>query len=198
MKYIDIDFPQELSRCFNGGAEFSTSIAITKNKQEIRNKNWFFPRYKYTLQYKYCNKEIFQKLQSFFLICNGSEMCFNYLDNTDYTLNNEIIAVSNGINTSYQIYKTYSYNNKVFQRKITKIKNANIYINNSLLDTDKYNINNGIITFINSYIPEKNSIISITAIFYVIVRFDIDFLPVAQKQFNSVELPDISLIETNI
>ena len=80
MNYLDIDFPKELSYCFAGGAEFCTSLAIAKNKQEVRNDNWQYPCFKYNLLYKYCNNVLYNKLQSFFLICRGQKYSFNFLD----------------------------------------------------------------------------------------------------------------------
>ena len=198
MKYIDIDFPIELSKCFSGGAEFSTSIALMANKNEVRNKNWIYPRYKYNLQYKLCNANIFNKLKSFFLLCNGSELSFNYLDSADNKLQNEVISIADGSTHSFQIYKNYSYSNRTFRRKIYKVKDEKVFINNIEVEKNKYEIVNGVIKFTDDVEINNEDVISITATFYVIVRFNIDYLPVLQKNFNSFELPDISLIETNI
>ena len=198
MKYIDIDFPIELSKCFSGGAEFSTSIALMANKNEVRNKNWIYPRYKYNLQYKFCNVNIFNKLKSFFLLCNGSELSFNYLDSADNKLQNEVISIADGSTHSFQIYKNYSYTNRTFRRKIYKVKDEKVFINNIEVEKNKYEIVNGVIKFTDDVEINNEDAISITATFYVIVRFNIDYLPVLQKNFNSFELPDISLIETNI
>ena len=198
MKYIDIDFPIELSKCFSGGAEFSTSIALMANKNEVRNKNWIYPRYKYNLQYKLCNANIFNKLKSFFLLCNGSELSFNYLDSADNKLQNEVISIADGSTHFFQIYKNYSYSNRTFRRKIYKVKDEKVFINNIEVEKNKYEIVNGVIKFTDDVEINNEDAISITATFYVIVRFNIDYLPVLQKNFNSFELPDISLIETNI
>ena len=91
MKYIDIDFPDELYEYFSGGAEFSTSISTMKNKREIRNRNWDGPRFRYKLQYKECNDEIYRQLHSFFILCGGSEMAFNFVDKNDCKLENQIL-----------------------------------------------------------------------------------------------------------
>ena len=96
MKYIDIDFPEELYEYFSGGAEFSTSIATMKNKKEIRNRNWDNPRFKYRLQYKECNDDIYRKLHSFFILCGGKEMAFNFIDSKDHELKNQILPKKGG------------------------------------------------------------------------------------------------------
>ena len=125
-------------------------------------------------------------------------MSFNYLDSADNKLQNEVISIADGNTHSFQIYKNYSYSNRTFRRKIYKVKDEKVFINNIEVEKNKYEIVNGVIKFTDDVEINNEDAISITATFYVIVRFNIDYLPVLQKNFNSFELPDISLIETNI
>jgi len=197
MNYIDADFPENLTLYFGGGAEFMTIVANSKSKREIRNQVWNCPRYKYSLMYKTCNNSAYQQLQTFFLICKGKGTAFNFLDRNDHTLENQQIGVGDGKTLQFKIYKTYVYKNYSFKRQIFKVTNVEVFVNSKLVPDDKYQINNGIISFSKSLIPEQNAIITINAKFYVIVRFDNDFFPVIQKS-QSIELPDLSLIETQI
>lgn len=195
MNYLDIDFPQELSYCFAGGAEFCTSLATAKNKQEVRNDNWQEPRFKYNLLYKYCSNAVYDKLQSFFFICKGQKYSFNFLDTNDNTIISQIIGIADGEKDKFEIFKTYSYGIHSFNRKIYKTKNEKIFIDRELIDAKKYSISNGILTFQNNYIPTNGSIITISATFFVVVRFCNDFLPIISNNKFSKELPDITLLE---
>ena len=200
MKYIDIDFPEELHEYFAGGAEFSTSISTMKNKREIRNRNWDNPRFKYKLQYKECNFDIYQKLHSFFILCGGSEMAFNFVDDNDCRIENQILQknpLSNGDN-QFLIVKTYSYQQQSFNRNIYNIRNEEVFINGNKLLPGQYSIRQNILTLNSEIQINENDIVSINADFAVIVRFDCDFLPIKKKSFDAIELPDISLIETLI
>ena len=194
MNYIDIDFPDELSNFFSGGAEFSTSYSTLKNKQEVRNQNWQSPRYKYNLIYKNCSEKNYQTLQSFFLICGGKKTAFNFLDKNDNKILKQPIKCYKNDIKKYEIYKLYSYQNISFKRDIYKTKNEKIYINNQLIDDNKYIIEDNILSFNDNVNINENDVVSIDCNFYTIVRFDNDFLPVIRIN-NTIELPDISLIE---
>ena len=195
MNYLDIDFPNELSYCFAGGAEFSTSLAIAKNKQEVRNDNWQYPCFKYNLLYKCCNTALCNKLQSFFLICKGQKYSFNFLDINDNIIQFQTIGTGDGKTAKFEIFKTYSYGGCSFNRRIYKTKNEQIFINGTKIATEQYSIDNGTLTFKDNYIPTNGSVISITATFFVIVRFCNDFLPIISNNSFSKELPDITLLE---
>ena len=195
MNYLDIDFPSDLSYCFTGGAEFCTSLAIAKNKQEVRNNNWQYPCFKYNLLYKYCNNELFNKLQSFFLICQGQKYSFNFLDINDNNIQGQTIGTGDGETATFEIVKTYSYGNYSFNRRIYKTKNEQIFINGTKIAPQHYSIDNGVLIFDNTYIPSNGAIVSISATFFVIVRFCHDFLPIISNNAFSKELPDITLME---
>lgn len=194
MNYLDVIFPEELSYCFDCCIDFLTSMAILKNKQEIRNQKWIEPRYKYNLIYKNCNERLYQKLNAFFLICKGKKNCFNFLDKNDCKIENQQIGVGNGETKDFNIYKIYSYENLSIQRNIYKTSNEVIYINNKIIDSDNYTIKDGILSFKDGFIPKEGDLIFIDCIFYVIVRFENDYLVVNRKD-NLIELQDVCLIE---
>ena len=196
-KHLDIDFPIELSSYFSASIEYSTSIATIKNKQEIRNSNWLKPRNKYTLQYKYCTQQIFEKLKTFFLVCKGCEKTFNFLDITDNKLCNQMLGIANENQTEFKIIKTYNYNGFTACRDIFRLKNARVFVNNTEISAENFIIQDNILKFVN-YEIKQNDLISIDGTFYVICRFDNDCITASSRQFNSVELPEITLLETNI
>ena len=196
MKYLDINFPTEFKHCFTKQIEFSTSSACLKNKQSFYHPNWQYPRYKFILSHKICNYKSFQKLNAFFLICKGRGTAFNFLDITDNTIQQQI-SIGDGITNAFDIYKTYSIDGYTHKRKINNIKNAKIYIDNHLVKSSSYTISNGTLSFTADSIPANNSVITMMAEFYIIARFDIDKLQYTDK-VNSIELQDLSIIETQI
>ncbi len=198
MNYIDTNLPDDLSDCFSGGAEFSTEIAITKNKQEIRNSNWNNTRFRYNLLYKKCNEHIYEKLQSFFLICNGRKIAFNFKDKNDYQIRNQVIGTGDGETKTFEIYKNYSYKELSFKRRIFKLQNTTVSINDTKIDRKYYTIDDGILRFADDKIPEAGDAIAIDTEYYVIVRFDSDYLPITRHRHDCIELPDISLVEVRV
>ena len=197
MNYLDIDFPEELSQCFCGGPEFSTTISKLANKQEVFNQNWQNPRYKYTLMHKSCSNAIYQKIQNFFLICKGCGTAFNFFDYNDNKIEKQQIGIGDGMTNEFKIYKNYSYGNYTFQRQLFKVKNVKVFVNDSMINEDNFTIKNGYLKFNTDAIPQKNSIVSVDAVFYVIARFDNDFLPTNKKK-QSINLPEICIVETNL
>ena len=198
MNYKDIYFPNELSFCFSKSIEFLTSICISKNKKENRFENWDNPRFKYNLVYNNLNKNLFNKLQSFFLICKGCKFAFNFKDIDDNRIEHQQIGVGDGLQNHFTIYKNYSYNNTAFKRKIQKVNNEKVFINEQIVDKNNYNIINDTIYFNENSIPNNDDIISIEADFYIILRFSNDFIKVEKTLLNSYILSPISLLEVNV
>ena len=97
----------------------------------------------------------------------------------------------------YSYKKNYSYGNYTFQRQLFKVKNVKVFVNDSMINEDNFTIKNGCLKFNTDAIPQKNSIVSIDAVFYVIARFDNDFLPTNKKK-QSINLPEICIVETNL
>ena len=196
--YLDIDFPHHLSRLFTGGAEFSTAIATIKNKQEVRNQNWQNPRFKYKLMHKYCNKKLFEELKTFFLICGGCKNSFNFNDKTDNRIEKQTIAIGDGITKEFQIYKNYQYQNYNFKRNVYKVSNTKVFINDNELQSGDFYVKNGTLVFTDEKVPQSGDVIKIDTNFSVIVRFDTDFFNASQKDFGTIEMQDMSLIEVVI
>lgn len=195
MNYIDIDFPDNLTNCFAGGVEFLTNVSTTVGKKEIRNSTWNNGRRKYNLIYKNCSQKTYEELQAFFMLCNGRQKAFNFFDKNENKIANQLIATGDGATTSFKIFKIYTYDNMSVQRDVKKVKNVKIYLNNNQIDSAKYSITDGIITFTNDSLPQAGDNIYIDCNFYTIVRFTNDFLPVVHKGNNLIELPDITLLE---
>lgn len=198
MNYLDIDFPSKLTQFFSGITEFSTAIAVSKNKQEIRNQNWQNPRNKYNLTFKYLNKKAFEELKSFFLICGGCQSSFNFEDKTDNKIEKQTIGIGDGLKKEFQIFKNYQYRNYNFKRNIYNVSNTKVFINNNELQNGDFYIQNGTLIFPDDKIPASGDIISIDTNFSVIVRFENDILSSSIKDFGTIEIEQLSLIETSI
>ena len=198
MNYLDIDFPSKLTQFFGGTTEFSTAIAVSKNKQEIRNQNWQNPRNKYNLTFKYLNKKAFEEVKSFFLICGCCHSSFNFEDKTDNKIEEQTIGIGDGIKKEFQIFKNYAYNNQNFKRNVYKVSNTKVFINNNELQSGDFYVNNGTLIFPDDKIPASGDIISIDTNFSVIVRFENDILSSSIKDFGTIEIEQLSLIETSI
>lgn len=194
MNYLDVNFPIELNEYFSSETEFSTSKAILKNRNELRNINWEEPRKKYKLIYKNLNIKNYQKLQSFFFICQGCYHSFNFFDKNDNQIELQKIATADGQTTDFEIFKNYSYDNLSIKKRIYKTTNEKVYINNNLVNNYKYTIHDGIISFYQQYVPKMNDVITIKCNFYIIVRFENDTINITKKN-NTIEIENLSLVE---
>ncbi len=197
MNYLDIDFPKNLSLCFSGGPEFTTVISETKNRAETRNQIWDSPKYRYNLINKICNRKVYNQLLNFFLICRGRKMAFNFLDYNDCRLSKQQIGVGDGKNLKFEIYKTYSHGECSFKRRIFKLKDVKVFVDNEEIESKHFIIEDGILFFAEDCVPPASSVITIDAFFFVVVRFDSDFLSVIRRS-QSIELLDLCLVETQI
>jgi len=197
MLFKDILFPIEIAKNSLGGPEFSTSVVKTQSGNELRYNKLQYPRIKYNISSGIQSKSDIDNILSFFRICQGMKYSFRFKDFMDCCVINQIIAISNGVDLSYQLIKTYYIQNEFIDRKITKPKKntLKVYINGVVMDKDLYTLdeNSGIINFHKAI--TKNDIISADFKFDVNMRFDVDFLSISLNTKTSYNLESINIVE---
>lgn len=197
--FIEQQFPTDISYGSRGGPGFSTAIVTSKNGQEKRNINWSQARARYDVSYGIRSQTQLDSLLAFFNACQGRARGFRYKDWTDYSLTGQVIDTGTGLQTAFQIIKTYTLGSTTFTRTITKpiASTLSVYVD-GVLQVSGYTLDSatGIITF--DAAPDLDDPISVTCEFDVPVRFDMDQLEISLDDINEQTAQNVTLTEIRI
>lgn len=200
MKYAsfyEINFPADIAYGANGGPEFFTDIVTSSSGFEERNINWLNSRCRYNLAPSIKTQKQLDDLIAFFRIANGRAIGFRFKDWSDYQINQQQVAVADGINSSFQITKHYKCGEHQITRKIVKLVNNKVKIYcDEVLVFPYIDINLGQIKFDNP--PNDGVKIFVDAEFDVPVRFDIDRLVTSIESYGVYSHQEIPLIELKL
>jgi len=72
--------------------------------------------------------EEFNSLTSLFFVVEGNVHTFNLVDPNDNLIENEIVAVADGVQTEFSIFKTYSLQSRSFKRLIQQVSLTDLNI----------------------------------------------------------------------
>jgi uncharacterized protein (TIGR02217 family) len=215
MAFDEVRFPTLISWGFGGGPEYNTDVIILSSGYEKRNSNWSIARGKYEVAHNMKSQTQLAELITFFRARQGKARGFRFRDWNDYKLETQTIGTGNGVQTVFQIIKTYT-NSVTETRNITKIVSQadsntiatahgstaitfEVRVNSVLkVETSDYTIdrNTGIITFLS---PVTNThVITVSCEFDVPVRFDTDRMMATIDQHNSHSWSGIPLVEVRI
>lgn len=196
MAFTETRFPVDISYGSRGGPEFSTDIVVMQSGYEQRNSNWSQARLRYNVAYGVKTKAQLDNLISFFRARKGQAEGFRFKDWTDYEIVNESLGVGDGVQTAFQLAKTYNSGGGTHQRIIQKpvTDTVKVYVD-SILQESGYSLDStkGILTF--STAPAMGGTIVIDAEFDVPVRFATDTLSTLIEDYGSYSVLDIPLIE---
>ncbi len=196
MLFHEVRLPEDISFGASGGPSFSTDIITMKNGNEQRNINWSRPRMRYNLVNTIKNQGSFDLINAFFYNRKGRAYGFRYKDWADYQAIGQVVGVADGVETQFQLIKTYDSGSNQLSRTISKpVENTVSVYMDAVLQSSGYSIDitTGILTF--SSAPSNGAIISVDFEFDVPVRFDSDNLEVRVDSVNSFSVNDILLIE---
>ena len=184
--------PDDIALAASGGAEYSTNILTTICGHEQRNINWHSPRARYDLAPAIKNTAQLETLISFFRAHKGRGIGFRFRDWADYSADREMIAIADGITSSYQLCKSYVSGSCVDKRIISKPcpNSIKVFVNEKLIDfTCDYS--NGMISL--AQLPLEGSNITASFEFDIPVRFDSDFLNLELAQQERISIPIIEI-----
>jgi len=199
MAFHDVRFPVDIAYGSTGGPEYSTEIVVTHSGYEQRNINWSSARAKYNVAHGVKTQPQLDNLIAFFRARKGRAHGFRFKDWTDYQATNQLIGTGNGVQTAFQLSKTYSSGNITELRSITKPVSVSekIYLN-SVLQLAGYTVDysTGVVTFTSA--PANTVLVQSDFEFDVPVRFDTDKLSAALDTYGAHSWNDIPIIETRI
>lgn len=120
MSFIDFRLSDRVSAGFQGGPEWSTSIAELRSGREVRNGGWAMPRHKFSADYVQLEDEERQVVKDAFWSAMGRLYAFRVKDWGDFKAVNEPIGDGDGLATPLQLTKGYTFGPQQFVRRITK------------------------------------------------------------------------------
>ncbi len=184
-------FPDAIARGTQFGPAYSTALARNIGGHEVRNKNWSMPLYRGDVSHGAKTQALIDDLLAFFHHTAGMYNGFRFKDFADFeAAGAEGTLTAIVADTSWQLYKTYTYGAITATRKIQKPVTGVAFAGGGTYELDTAT---GIVTRTAGANPT-----SWTGEFDTPVRFNLDeFLPIGMTAA-VYNLPAIPIIEIRI
>lgn len=173
MAFHDVRLPDDVEQGATGGPTFETSIIGLSSGSEQRNVDWSEARHDWELAYGIQNKEDFDVTRAFFFARRGMANTFRFKDWSDWELNDEVQGVGNGVNTIFQLIKTYEEDGPqpYFRRLTRPILSTVVWRVNNVIVAATHN---GLGVFTLAVAPADGAVVTATCEFDMCVRFNVD------------------------
>jgi len=126
MTFYNARLPNKVAAGFQGGPEFKTEIVALANGDEYRNKEWIYPRHRYSAELGLFTDQDREDLIAALWLCAGAHGTFRFRDWNDYTVSNAPMTVSVGTKIPVQLTKSYTFGGSTFVRPLTLIVRASV------------------------------------------------------------------------
>lgn len=210
MAFHEIRFPANLSFGSVGGPERRTEIVTLTNGFEERNTPWAHSRRHYDAGVGLRSLDDVERLIAFFEARAGQLHGFRWKDWADYkscpssqapAYDDQFLGIGNGIETRFQLQKTYSSGGVDYVRPITKPVQGTVLAG---LQGDhqseavhwEVDLTTGILTFFEP--PPEGARVTAGFEFDVPVRFATDRIQVSVQSFQAGDLPQVPVVEVRI
>jgi len=190
MQYHDVLLPDFLTVHLKGGPVFFTSTASTISGREIRTYERQNSIQKYSLVGCKLSHDEFQRFNSFFRARIGCAYAFRIKDHADFKINNQVIAVGDGVTREFELYKSYEDDACSYRRRISAIRDGTLDSNFEIEHIDRIN---GILNT-RDVMPDGVQLI-ISAEFDVWVRFASDEFRYSSASDGSLLIEELGLVE---
>lgn len=210
MGFHEVRFPVALSFGSLGGPERRTEIVTLANGFEERNTPWAEARRRYDAGVSLRSLDDIGEVIAFFEARQGQLYGFRWKDWADYktcaasrdvAYDDQLIAMGDGIATSFQLTKTYASGLATMVRRITKPVLGTVRAGlqgDEQTEGIQYTVDpaNGQITFASA--PAVGERITAGFEFDVPVRFDTDRILVSVASFHAGEVPQVPVVEVRL
>lgn len=189
MAFLEERFPLDVNLGTQGGPVFSTDVVRFGNGKEYRNNNWSRPLYRYDIVYRAKSRTQALEVYEFFLARQGRFEGFRVRDVWDYTSatdgktapanSDQAIGTGDGVETDFQLIKTYTQGAASQVREIYKPVSSTVVVAvNAVAQTEGVDFTVDTTTGIISFNVAPADTLPITAGYEydVPVRFDTDDL----------------------
>jgi uncharacterized protein (TIGR02217 family) len=204
--FHDVSFPLSLAFGASGGPVRRTDITKLASGNEHRNTSRAHSRRRYNAGAGVKSLDDLHVLIEFFEARFGQLHSFRFRDPMDHKSckpsaaplrTDQIIGTGDGIETAFQLIKSYTDSAGHYDRPITKPTAQSVLIaaNGAVIDPSEYSVDElaGVVAFVTP--PAANAIITAGYEFDVPVRFDTGQLDLAIEAFGAGEITNIPLIE---
>lgn len=164
---------------WEGGPEFRTRIVEMQNKRERRNADWAEARHRFTLPFQNIDPERYSNIKQMHLVCRGMLHAFLYSDPLDNTADDQLFAVGDGTQATFQLSKLSVIDGVTYQRNVYALPDSTpdfeVTANDSPVVAYTLDRDRGLITFDSA--PPNGALLRWSGPFLVWVRFNQDWLP---------------------
>lgn len=176
MSFLDVRFPESVSRGTAGGPEFSTAVAEAQSGDEARNARRLMPLCRYDAAVGVRNQAQADAVRNLFMVARGRQHLFRFKDWQDFQLVDGVIGTSDGVITTFQLVKVYTVGAYSLTRTLSLPVSGTLTVkrNGSTVSGWTCNYSTGLVSF--SVAPAAG-VISASCHFDVCTRFDTDYLP---------------------
>ncbi|NVO55616.1 DUF2460 domain-containing protein [Rhodobacteraceae bacterium B1Z28] len=210
MNFHEVRFPASLSFGSVGGPERRTDIVTLANGFEERNTPWAHSRRRYDAGLGMRSLDDIEIMISFFEARQGQMFGFRWKDWSDFKSGaatadvekgDQVVARGDGVQTEFQLVKTYSSGGVSYVRPITKPVLGTVRLG---LDQDEIqegvdfdvDLTHGLITFADP--PPEQVEITAGFEFDVPVRFDTDKIQTSVASFQAGDAPNVPVVEVRV
>ena len=210
MLFHEVRFPASLSFGSVGGPERRTEVVALANGFEERNTPWAHSRRRYDAGLGMRSLDDIEELIAFFEARMGEMYGFRWKDWSDFkssvpsreiAFDDQVIAVGDGVQSRFQLTKSYRSGAQAYQRPIKKPVSGRVRVgqdNVEMQETIDYalDLSSGEITFFQA--PARDVEITAGFEFDVPVRFDTSAIQVSVASFQAGQVPDVPVVEVRL
>lgn len=203
MAFHHIRFPLDIALGARGGPERRTEVTTLAGGGERRNGRWAHSRRRYNAGYGVKSRADMQAVLAFFEERRGRLHGFLWRDGMDHSsggpaplANDQVIGTGDGVQTLFQLTKTYGAAFAPYLRPIAKPVSGSVRIALDGVEAVTgwvVDITTGLVSF--DAAPANGAVVTAGFLFDVPVRFDTDRLDIELNGFDGAEAPNIPLVE---
>lgn len=211
--FHDVRLDPGVSYGSRGGPSFKTIVSGLESGYEQRSASWDAPRRKWNIGHKLTDPAFLETLLSFFMARKGKLHGFRFKDWSDWFVGKTWvpggpltdstpmqIGVGNGVQSAFQLTKTYTSGTESVVRKITRPVSGTvkIFVNGSLrTEATHYTVNysTGVVTFTGGNIPANGHAVAWIGEFDIPARFNTDDMELDLEGLQHGRWPSIVVIE---
>lgn len=210
MQFHEVRFPAKLSFGSVGGPERRTDVVAISNGFEERNAPWAHSRRRYDAGVGMRSLDDVETMIAFFEARYGQLYAFRWKDWSDFrsckpsldiTAFDQELGRGDGVQTEYQLTKTYRSGEYSYARPITKPVAGTVRIaveQDELQEAIDYSVDlaTGVVLFDRA--PDPDMQVTAGFEFDVPVRFDTDSIQTSVASFQAGEIPNVPIIEVRV
>ncbi|MEO0357133.1 MAG: DUF2460 domain-containing protein [Pseudomonadota bacterium] len=210
MSFHEVRFPTSLSFGSSGGPARRTEIVTLANGFEERNTPWHHSRRRYDAGLAVRSLQDVETVLAFFEARQGQLFGFRWKDWADFRsksadrdveFDDQVIGIGDGVQTEFQLIKTYVSGDQSYGRPISKPVHGTVLVAiGGVLqqDTVDFTVNTetGILTF--THPVDEYAEVTAGFEFDVPVRFDTDQIVTSVSHFQAGEVPNVPVVEVRV